>query len=106
MTYRRVKSESGLDLFVHYDVNLDSALGGSLKHDIETILLVTRWWTPKVELRTQPPVENIDALLRPCQASVSGNTLKWNASARKADGSYVGEPQTRPRSRSSHRQTT
>lgn len=75
-TYRRIKSEGGLDFFVHNDVDLDSSLGGSLKHNIETILLVSRWRSTKVKLRAQPPVEDIYALLRPCQTSVSGDALK------------------------------
>ena len=76
MTYRRVESEGGLDFLVHDDVNLDAAFGGSLEHSIETILLVTRRWSTKVKLRAQPPVEDIYALLRPCQASISITALR------------------------------
>lgn len=64
-TYRRIKSEGGLDFLVYNDVHLDSTLGSRLKHGIKTILLVARRRPAKVQLRAQPPIENVDALLGP-----------------------------------------
>lgn len=63
IAYRRIKSEGSLDFLVHNNIDLDSTFGGGLKHSIEAILLVARRGPTKIQLRAQPPIENIDTLL-------------------------------------------
>jgi hypothetical protein len=54
------------DLLVHNDVDLDATFGGSFEHVIESILLISRGRPTEVELRSEPPVEDVDALPRFC----------------------------------------
>lgn len=71
IAYRRIKSEGSLNLLVHNNIDLDSTFGGSLKHSIKAILLVTRRGPTKIQLRTQPPIEDIYTLLGACEEILS-----------------------------------
>lgn len=63
IAYRRIKSEGSLNFFVHNNIDLDSTFGGGLKHSIKAVLLVARRGPTKIQLRAQPPIEDIYALL-------------------------------------------
>ena len=58
--------QSCLDLLVDDDANFDAPFGGSLEHLIKTVLLITSRRSAQIELRTQPPIENVDTLLGLC----------------------------------------
>ena len=58
--------QSCLDLLVDDDANLDAPFGCSLEHLIKTVLLIASRRSAQVELRTQPPIENVDTLLGLC----------------------------------------
>jgi hypothetical protein len=58
--------ESCFNLFVDNNINHNTPLSCGHKHIIQTVLFVLRWWPPEVYLGAEPPVKNVDALLRLC----------------------------------------
>jgi hypothetical protein len=55
--------QGSLDFLVDNYVDLDATLGRSLEHVVKPVLLIRRRRPAEVNLRTQPPVQDVDALL-------------------------------------------
>lgn len=51
-------------LLVHNNVYSHTTLSGRLEHGVKSILGILGRRTAEVQLRTQPPVEDVDAFLR------------------------------------------
>lgn len=58
----RLTGQSLRDLLVDNDPDLNAPLGGSLEHVVQPVLLIASGRSAKIQLRAQPPVQNIDAL--------------------------------------------
>ena len=61
-----LERQSCLDLLIDDDSNFDAPFGGGFEHLIKTVLLITSRRSAQIELRTQPPIENVDTLLGLC----------------------------------------
>lgn len=55
--------QGGSDLLVHNDPHVDATIRGIEEHLVEAVPLIEGGRATQVELRAQPPVQNVDALL-------------------------------------------
>lgn len=67
-----VASDGCLDLLVHYNVNLNSALGSSLEDLIKTPFLVVVRWSAQKEFRREPPIGHVDGLFGSLESNTDG----------------------------------
>lgn len=105
-----------LDLLEYDNPDLHASFGGSLEHIVQTVLVVLRWRSAKVQLGGQPPIENVNALLGLCDGVLQLAHLRrtaqcssslWQVNQPNVDSheniSYLQEPQRAPRSKRNHR---
>lgn len=54
------------NFFVDDDINLNPPISRSPEHVVQPVLLIARRGSSEIELRAQPPIENINALSGLC----------------------------------------